>query len=137
MVVEAGVKTKKKITSFRNLEVYQRSYAASIIVIKKIVPKLPPEEKYDLADQLRRSVKAIPRLIAEGFSKCHQERGFQKYLDDALGESNETIVSLSHTKDIYEIEVKLCEKIIQEYEIMSKQIYKLSNVWATFSRKAI
>ena len=35
----------------------------------KIVPKLPDSEKYDLKDQLARSSKAIPRLIAEGYAK--------------------------------------------------------------------
>jgi four helix bundle protein len=62
---------------------------------KDILPKLLKEEEYDLKNQLRRAVKAIPRLIAEGHSKRHQKRGFQKYIDDAMTESNETIVSLS------------------------------------------
>ena len=67
---------RKPIRSFLDLEVYQNTYAASVQVITKIVPKLPKEEQYDLADQLRRSSKAIPRLIAEGYSKKHQKKGF-------------------------------------------------------------
>jgi hypothetical protein len=51
------------IRSFRDLEVYQNTYSASIEVISKIVPKLPRTEQHDLADQLRRSAKAVPRLI--------------------------------------------------------------------------
>jgi hypothetical protein len=54
---------EKKITSFRDLEVYQNTYKACVDVITKIVPKLPDFEKNDLKNQLRRSVKAIPRLI--------------------------------------------------------------------------
>lgn len=83
------METRKPIRSFRDLEVYQNTYAASIEVITKVVPKLRREEKNDLADQLRRASKAIPRLIAEGYSKKHQKKGFHKYLDDALTESNE------------------------------------------------
>lgn len=132
---EAGNKLKKKITSFRDLEIYQKSYDAAIIVIKQIVQKLPREEKFDLADQLRRSVKAIPRLIAEGYSKKHQLKGFQRYLDDALGESNETIVSLSQVRDIYGIEKDLCNKMIDEYEIISRQIYRLTSVWISFGKR--
>lgn len=126
---------KKKIASFRDLDIYQKSYNTSIIVIKQIIPKLPHEEKFDLGDQLRRSVKAIPRLIAEGYSKRHQIRGFQKYLDDALSESNETIVSLSQVRDIYDIEVALCNQIIAEYEIISRQIYRLAKVWQSFDKR--
>ena len=126
---------RRKIASFRDLEVYQRAYDASIIVIEKIIPKLPSEEKFDLADQLRRSVKAIPRLIAEGYSKRHQRKDFQKYLDDALAESNEPIVSLSHAKDLYNTEMELCNKMINEYEIISRQTYRLSSVWVSFGNK--
>ena len=78
---------RKPITSFRDLEVYQNTYKAMLIVMKEIISKLPDSEKYDLKDQLSRSCKAIPRLIAEGYAKRHQRAGFQKYLDDALTES--------------------------------------------------
>lgn len=72
---------KRPIRSFMDLEVYRNSYAASIEVNTKVIPGLPREEQYDLAGQLRRSSKAIPRLIAEGYSKKHQKKGFHK---DAL-----------------------------------------------------
>jgi hypothetical protein len=54
---------KKKIASFRDLEVYQNTYKACIEVARKIIPGIPDIEKNDLKSQLRRSVKAIPRLI--------------------------------------------------------------------------
>ena len=105
---------KTPIRSFIDLEVYQNTYSASIEVISKIVPKLLRTEKSDLADQLRRSAKAIPRLIAEGYSKKHQKKGFQKYLDDAMAESNEMIVSLSHVRDLYSyyVDPQCCENLI-------------------------
>ena len=54
---------KGKITSFRDLEVYQNTYKACIEMMTKIIPELPDFEKNDLKSRLRRSVKAIPRLI--------------------------------------------------------------------------
>ena len=86
---------KKPIRSFFDLEVYQIAYQAMLDVFNHVLPTLPVEEKYDLIDQLRRSTKAVPRLIAEGHSKRHQKKGFQKYLDGAMTESNETVVSLT------------------------------------------
>lgn len=126
---------KTKIISFNDLEVYQRSYKAFLIVMKKILPDLPPEEKYDLRDQLSRSCKAVPRLIAEGFAKKHQKAGFQKYLDDAMGESNETQVSLCQCRDIYDTLVckDTCDELVKEYEIISKQLYCLREAWSKFS----
>lgn len=72
----------KPIVSFRDLDVYQ----------------------------LSRSTKAIPRLIAEGYAKRHQKLGFQKYLDDAMAESNETIVGIEMCRDIYNFDKDICTK---------------------------
>jgi len=128
---------KKPIRSFKDLEVYQNSYSASIEVVSKIVPKLPKFEQNDLADQLRRSAKAIPRLIAEGYSKKHQKKGFQKYLDDAMAESNEMIVSLSHARDLYPnyVDPKLCEELIDVYDKSSRQLYNLATKWKNFKER--
>lgn len=107
-----------------------------IIVIKKIIPKLPETEKYDLKDQISRSCKAIPRLIAEGYAKRHQRLGFQKYLDDAMGECNETIVSLEQCKDLYEIEISIIDELIKLYDRSGRQIYCLSQAWSRFKRRS-
>ena len=126
---------QKPISSFRNLDVYQNAYKAMLLVMREIIPKLPDCEKYDLKDQLSRSCKAIPRLIAEGYSKRHQKAGFQKYLDDAMGECNETIVSLEQIKDIYKVEVQLCNKLIDIYDKSGRQLYNLSKAWNKFKTR--
>ena len=128
---------KKKIISYRDLDVYQRSYKDAILVMTKIIIKLPERERFDLKDQLSRSCKAVPRLIAEGFAKKHQRAGFQKYLDDAMAESNETQVSLCQCLDIYGqyFDSLLCEELIKDYEVIGKQLYRLEEAWNKFSRK--
>lgn len=128
---------KRKIRSFRDLEIYQESYELSLIVNRQIIIKLPNEEKFDLVDQLRRSSKAVPRLIAEGYSKRHQTKGFQKYLDDALAESNETIVSLSHAKDLYpdHVDVDLVNQLIKRYDLLSRKIFTLTSKWNSFATR--
>lgn len=131
------VEIKKPIKSFHDLNVYQSTYDAMLTVFKHILPKLPRVEGYDLKDQLRRSAKAIPRLIAEGHSKRHQKKGFQKYLDDAMAESNETIVSLSQARDLYTryIDVSVCNELIDIYDKASRQLYKLSLAWTKFNER--
>jgi len=131
------MENKKPIRSFQDLDVYQTAYQAMLEVFKHVLPKLPAEEKYDLVDQLRRSIKAVPRLIAEGHSKRHQKKGFQKYLDDAMAESNETIVSLTQAKDIYSslVDVKICERLIDIYDKISRQCYNLALAWDKFRER--
>lgn len=126
---------KKPIYSFRDLDVYQDSYQAMLEIAKTILPNLPENEKYDLKDQLSRSSKAIPRLIAEGFAKKHQKLGFQKYLDDAMAEINETIVSLSQVKDVYYIKSDVCSNLINKYDVIARRVYRLAQAWTSFTSK--
>lgn len=127
-------KIRPPIRSFFDLEVYQNTYKASLAVINEVLPYIPTYERYDLIDQLRRSAKAVPRLIAEGYSKRHQKQGFQKYLDDAMAESNETIVSLCHVRDLYSkyvLKTKV-DELIKIYDISSRQLYNLALKWRDF-----
>lgn len=126
---------QKPIRSFRDLEVYQNSYKGSILVATRILPKLPNSEKFDLKNQLSRSTKAIPRLIAEGYAKKHQKFGFQKYIDDAMAECNETIVGLEHVKDIYHIETAVCNELIELYDKTVRQLFKLAETWDSFKNR--
>ena len=128
--------TEKSITSFRDLDVYRNSYKACIEVMTKIIPSLPESEKFDLKKQLSCSTKAIPRLIAEGYAKRHQKYGFQKYLDDAMAECNETIVGMEMCRDIFgnHIDKKLCQELVNIYDVCGRQLYKLREAWGKFPR---
>jgi four helix bundle protein len=128
--------TEKSITSFRDLDVYRNSYKACIEVMTKIIPSLPESEKFDLKKQLSCSAKAIPRLIAEGYAKRHQKYGFQKYLDDAMAECNETIVGMEMCRDIFgnHIDKKLCQELVNIYDVCGRQLYKLREAWGKFPR---
>ncbi len=125
---------KKSIQSYRDLDVYQNLYKAMLIVMKNIVPRLPKEERYDLTDQMRRACKAPAALIAEGFAKRYQKRNWKKYIDDAIGESNEMINHLTVTTDLYPqyVDVQDCKEATDLYDISSKQLYNLQKSWKNF-----
>ncbi len=131
---------KVKITSFKDLEVYRNTYDNMLKAMKEVLSKLPDSEKYDLRDQLSRACKAIPRLIAEGYAKRHQKAGFQKYIDDAMAECNEIVVSLSQARDMYSIgaDIKQCDELIDVYNKSGRQLYKLGSAWTNFkSQKSL
>jgi len=125
------------IKSFKDLEVYQNLYKACILVMTRIIPKLPQSEKYDLKDQLSRSCKAAPRLVAEGYAKKHQKRGFQKYIDDAMAECNECVVSVEQVKDIYRVETELCDQLIDIYDKSARQLFNLAIAWERFKNRRL
>lgn len=124
------------IRSFKDLQVYNDSYESCLKIMTVLLPRLPVREKFDLVDQLSRSSKAVPRLIAEGYAKRHQKAGFQKYLDDAMAESNETLVGLEQIKDIYNIEPDLCVELIDKYDKISRSLFKLAVAWDGFKLRS-
>lgn len=130
-------KTNKTIKTFQDLVVYQNLYKAMKIVITEIIPKLPKEEKYDLAAQMRRGTKAGPALIAEGFAKRYQKRQWRKYINDTIGECNEMIHHLSVCIDVYfkYVDVNLCKEVIEIYDVTCKQLTKLGQSWQNYHDK--
>lgn len=122
------------IKTFQDLIVYKNLYKAMIIVLTKIIPDLPKEEKFDLVDQMRRCCKAGPALIAEGFAKRYQKRNWSKYIDDTIGECNEMIHHLSICVDVYQgfINPALCKEVIDLYTVTCKQLTKLKQSWKNY-----
>jgi four helix bundle protein len=79
---------------FEDLECYK--LALDVVVnAHELANHLPPEEKYDLATQIRRSAKSVTANIAEGYGRYH-------YLDSlchysiARGELNETLAHFAN-----------------------------------------
>jgi len=130
------ISKNKTIKSYRDLRVYQNLYKAMVLVLTKIVLNLPKEERYDLADQMRRACKAGPALLAEGFAKRYQKRNWQKYIDDTIGECNEMINHLSVCIDVYSrfVDQKLCKELIDVYDVTCKQLYSLRKSWQDFHK---
>ena len=56
--------------NFYNLEVWKNCRKFRI-EIRKILKSFPPEEKYQLVDQLKRSSRSTTANIAEGFGRYH------------------------------------------------------------------
>lgn len=54
-----------------------------------------------------------------------------------MAESNETIVSLTQAKDIYSslVDVKICERLIDIYDKISRQCYNLAIAWDKFRER--
>lgn len=105
-----------------------------IMVLTKIIPNLPKEERYDLADQMRRCCKAAPALIAEGFAKRYQKINWQRYINDTIGEASEMVHHLSVCTDIYSkhVDINMVKKAIYLYDLSCRQLTNLKKAWRNF-----
>jgi len=77
------------IRSFRDLNAYKtaRQEAQKIFLRTR---HFPPEERYSLTDQTRRSSRAVKAMIAEAWARRRYQAVFINKIDEALGEATET-----------------------------------------------
>ena len=123
--------TYKKVVNYTDLDVYQRLYKLALIIHREILPKLPREERFVLIDQLSRSSKSPPALIAEAYARRYSGKEWRKYVRESIGECNESVVHISFIRDLYFkfVDIKLCKELIGEYEVAGKQLFRLGENW--------
>jgi four helix bundle protein len=86
------------IKSATDLIVYQKAYVLAMEIFR-LSKGWPPEEKYSLTDQIRRSSRSVCANLREGWSKRRYEAYFINKLTDADGENSETATWLDFARD--------------------------------------
>jgi four helix bundle protein len=87
-----------KIASAKDLTVYKKSYELAMRIFE-VTKRFPPEERYALTGQLRRSSRSPCRSLREAWAKRRYEAHFVSKLTDADGENSETDTSLDVAHD--------------------------------------
>jgi len=87
-----------QINSAKDLIVYKRAYelAMKIFLVTKT---FPPEERYALTSQIRRSSRSVCLNLREAWAKRRYEPYFISKLTDCDGENSETDSSLDFASD--------------------------------------
>ena len=75
---------KRVIKTFEDLECWKAARFLGDFVQKSILPELPKDEKYRLADQILRATRSITANIAEGYGRFHYLDS-SKFLSNARG----------------------------------------------------
>jgi four helix bundle protein len=106
---------------FRDLIVYKKGFELAMDIFK-LTKNFPPEEKYDLSDQLRRSSRAVCRAIGEGYRKRPYPKHFSSKLSDSDSENTETQVSLDFAKACSYIDQNKYQELINKSEEVGKML---------------
>ena len=95
-----------------------------------------PDSHRKLRFQLIESGESIAPLIAEGYGKKRSEKEFKRFLEMALGSSDEVITHERQAKilsqRIRSIDSALCDLLIEKYKVESKQLQQLIKNWQTY-----
>lgn len=124
-------KNMAKINSYRDLEVYKKSYDLAL-EIHKMTLNFPNFVRMELGSQMRRSSKSIPANTAEGFARRKFKKEYLRYLGMARASIDETRVHLQFSHDLNYISEEQYQYFSGRYEIVGKQLSALINVWLKF-----
>lgn len=81
---------------------------------------------------MKRASRAIPSLIAEGWSRRKLLKNFRKYLREATGEANEMISHLEQSKIFGFTEEATAKKLIEQYDKVAAKLFSLRENWQNF-----
>src|SRR6266581_7971130 len=110
--------------SFRDLKVYQAARDAARLVFEA-TKKFPPEERYALTDQVRRSSRAVKAMIAEAWARRRYKAAFVNKIDEALGEANETQSWLDDALDAGYLSKENFDDLDNRYDMIGGMLWRM------------
>jgi len=86
------------VQNVKDLIVYQKAYDLAMRVFA-IPKRFPPEERFALTSQIRRSSRSVCMNLREAWAKRRYAAHFVSKLTDCDGENSETDTSLDFARD--------------------------------------
>jgi four helix bundle protein len=86
------------VRSIKEMEVYRKAYAVAMRAFE-LSKRFPPEERWALTGQIRRSSRSVCNNLREAWAKRRYEAHFVSKLTDCDGEANETDSSIDFALD--------------------------------------
>lgn len=115
-----------KIKSHKELKVYQLAYEAAL-EIHELTKSFPPEEKYSLTDQIRRSSRSVCVNIGEAWRKRRYPKHFVSKLSDSEAEATETEIWLDLSESFKYIDSATHDRLYDKYEHILAMLINMSN----------
>ena len=115
----------KKINTYKDLVVWNKSVALAKVVYQ-ICKLLPPEEKYALADQLKRAAISVASNIAEGYGR-QSTNDYKRFLSIALGSVYEIETQLQIAYELQMINIETFSSAIELAKEVDRMIYSLKS----------
>lgn len=115
-----------KILNYRELRVY-RSAIDLAMEIFELSKSFPPEEKFSLTDQIRRSSRLVCANIAEAWRKRRYKAAFISKTNDTETEACETQVWLELALLCKYLSEEKINELIEKYDHLISQLVLMIN----------
>lgn len=114
----------KFVTSAKELEVYQMAYGQAMELFK-LSSKFPPEERYALTSQIRRSSRSVPANLREARAKRRYQAHFISKLTDCDGENQETDTHIDFARDCCYIDAHTTQRLQDTNQQIGRMLGKM------------
>ena len=121
----------KKVTTFRDLEVYKLAWQLSKEIFE-VSRSFPKEEMYSLTDQMRKSSRSTGAQIAEAWARRKYEKHFVSKLTDADGEQQETQHWIEISLDCAYLSEPVAKRFLSQYESVGQMLTSMMDKSAWF-----
>ena len=119
------------IEGLEKLEVWCKARDFALIVYREVLPVLPAEEKWALAQQIRRSVQSIPANIAEGYGRYYYQDNV-RFCYTARGSLEESLSHIVLANQLAFIPGDLYERLKEE----GKELTRLINGYIAYLKRS-
>ena len=119
------------VQGLTRLEVWKRAQDFALKIYRNVLPLLPPEEKWNLNSQIRRSSLSISANIAEGYGRFYFQDNV-RFCYNARGSLEET---LSHL--VFSFEAKyIPETLYKELSTEGDEIDRMINGYIAYLKRS-
>jgi len=109
------------VKSLETLETWCKARDFALRVYREVLHLLPPEEKWSLNQQLRRSANSVPANIAEGYGRFYYQDNV-RFCYNARGSLEETLSHLVICREMKYIPENLFQSLEQDGEKLTQLI---------------
>jgi four helix bundle protein len=120
---------KTIMENFEKLNTWQSAKSLCLLCYK-LAKKFPPEEKFVLGDQIRRSSVSVPSNIAEGYSR-KSTKDLERFLEIACGSIYELITQVNIALELKFISKQEKEEVTN----LAQSTIRLINGFKNFKHK--
>jgi four helix bundle protein len=120
----------ERIKRVEELEVFKLSHSL-VLNVYKLTENFPPEERFGLIQQMRRSAYSIPMNLIEGSNRLSTKE-YRRFVGIAKGSAGEISYQVMLAKDLGYVPEEVYSELKNKYEIVIKM---LSNLAKSLAKK--
>ena len=115
------------VRRYTDLEVYKLGFGLAMRLFE-VSKSFPPEERYSLTDQMRRSSRSVCANLAEAWRKRRYEAAFVSKLGDSEAEAAETQTWIQFAVECKYLDRKVARELYREYDaVLGKLVLMITH----------